>query len=82
MSTTHCYACGTMTVGSTAMSRARRSHPGGRTDERHARDRSGLAGAGPVAPAAVNGTDERRAYRPGYEIVAERILELIAEVRL
>ncbi|MFF4035122.1 FadR/GntR family transcriptional regulator [Streptomyces sviceus] len=36
----------------------------------------------PAAPAAVSGTDERRDYRPGYEIVAERILEYIAEERL
>ncbi|MFF4015922.1 FadR/GntR family transcriptional regulator [Streptomyces sp. NPDC001843] len=32
--------------------------------------------------AAVNGTDERGDYRPGYEVVAERILEFIAEARL
>ncbi|WP_330293279.1 FadR/GntR family transcriptional regulator [Streptomyces sp. NBC_00576] len=36
----------------------------------------------PVAAPAVNGSDERRDYRPGYEIVAERILEYIAESRL
>ncbi|WP_330293455.1 FadR/GntR family transcriptional regulator [Streptomyces sp. NBC_00576] len=36
----------------------------------------------PAAPTAVNGSDERRDYRPGYEIVAERILEYIAEERL
>jgi GntR family transcriptional regulator, transcriptional repressor for pyruvate dehydrogenase complex len=36
----------------------------------------------PAAPAAVNGSDERRDYRPGYEIVAERLLEYIAETRL
>jgi GntR family transcriptional regulator, transcriptional repressor for pyruvate dehydrogenase complex len=30
----------------------------------------------------VNGAEERRDYRPGYEIVAERILEFIAEARL
>lgn len=34
------------------------------------------------AVAAVNGTDERGDYRPGYEVVAERILEFIAEARL
>ncbi|MFI9569768.1 FadR/GntR family transcriptional regulator, partial [Streptomyces rishiriensis] len=39
--------------------------------------------ASPSAAAAVNGPDEeRRDYRPGYEIVAERILEYIAESRL
>ncbi|MFE2424119.1 FadR/GntR family transcriptional regulator [Streptomyces hokutonensis] len=36
----------------------------------------------PAVPAVVNGADERRDYRPGYEIVAERILEFIAEERL
>ncbi|MFI1508685.1 FadR/GntR family transcriptional regulator [Streptomyces sp. NPDC020597] len=36
----------------------------------------------PAATAAVNGSDERRDYRPGYEIVAERLLEYIAEERL
>ncbi|WP_109004338.1 FadR/GntR family transcriptional regulator [Streptomyces rishiriensis] len=37
----------------------------------------------PPVPAALNGPDEeRRDYRPGYEIVAERILEYIAESRL
>ncbi|MCX5053559.1 MULTISPECIES: FadR/GntR family transcriptional regulator [unclassified Streptomyces] len=36
----------------------------------------------PTVAAAVNGADERRDYRPGYEIVAERILEFIAESRL
>ncbi len=36
----------------------------------------------PAVPAVVNGTDERRDYRPGYEVVAERILEFIAESRL
>ncbi|MET7479969.1 FCD domain-containing protein [Streptomyces sp. NPDC005648] len=36
----------------------------------------------PAVPAVVNGADERRDYRPGYEIVAERILEFIAEARL
>jgi GntR family transcriptional repressor for pyruvate dehydrogenase complex len=36
----------------------------------------------PAAPVAVNGSDERRDYRPGYEIVAERVLEYIAEERL
>lgn len=34
------------------------------------------------AVAVVNGADERRDYRPGYEVVAERILEFIAEARL
>ncbi|PBD01963.1 DNA-binding FadR family transcriptional regulator [Streptomyces sp. Ag82_O1-15] len=38
--------------------------------------------APPVAVAAVNDADERRDYRPGYEVVAERILEFIAEARL
>ncbi|WP_143676226.1 GntR family transcriptional regulator, partial [Streptomyces milbemycinicus] len=32
--------------------------------------------------AAANGSDQRRDYRPGYEVVAERILEFIAEARL
>ncbi|MBO4253092.1 FadR/GntR family transcriptional regulator [Streptomyces griseorubiginosus] len=36
----------------------------------------------PAVAAAVNGADERRDYRPGYEVVAERILEFIAEARL
>jgi len=36
----------------------------------------------PAVAAAVNGSDERRDYRPGYEVVAERILEFIAESRL
>ncbi|RPF38630.1 FadR/GntR family transcriptional regulator [Streptomyces sp. TLI_185] len=36
----------------------------------------------PVAAAAVNGADARPDYRPGYEVVAERILEFIAEARL
>src|SRR5690348_14212031 len=36
----------------------------------------------PAVPAVVNGADERRDYRPGYEIVAERILEFIAAERL
>ncbi|MDQ0936728.1 FadR/GntR family transcriptional regulator [Streptomyces turgidiscabies] len=36
----------------------------------------------PAAPAAVSGSGEQRDYRPGYEIVAERILEYIAEERL
>ncbi|WP_328841714.1 FadR/GntR family transcriptional regulator [Streptomyces europaeiscabiei] len=40
------------------------------------------AQAPPAAPAAVNGSAERRDYRPGYEIVAERILEYIAEARM
>ncbi|MGW1808945.1 FadR/GntR family transcriptional regulator [Streptomyces sp. NPDC002078] len=40
------------------------------------------AQASPAAAAAVNGSDERRDYRPGYEVVAERILEFIAESRL
>ncbi|MFJ7044441.1 FadR/GntR family transcriptional regulator [Streptomyces sp. NPDC101112] len=38
--------------------------------------------APPAAPAVVAGPDERRDYRPGYEIVAERILAYIAEERL
>ncbi|MCX4615190.1 MULTISPECIES: FadR/GntR family transcriptional regulator [Streptomyces] len=38
--------------------------------------------ARPVVAAAVNGAGERRDYRPGYEVVAERILEFIAESRL
>ncbi|QNP75324.1 FadR family transcriptional regulator [Streptomyces roseirectus] len=36
----------------------------------------------PTADAVVNGAGERRDYRPGYEVVAERILEFIAEQRL
>jgi DNA-binding FadR family transcriptional regulator len=36
----------------------------------------------PAAAAVVNGSGERRDYRPGYEVVAERILEFIAESRL
>ncbi|WP_203690780.1 FCD domain-containing protein [Streptomyces sp. SID12488] len=36
----------------------------------------------PAPATAVNGSDERRDYRPGYEIVAERILEYIAEARM
>lgn len=36
----------------------------------------------PAATAAANGSDERRDYRPGYEVVAERLLEYIAEKRL
>ncbi|MGW2724320.1 FadR/GntR family transcriptional regulator [Streptomyces sp. NPDC001492] len=36
----------------------------------------------PAVAAVVNGADERRDYRPGYEVVAERILEFIAEARL
>ena len=36
----------------------------------------------PAVAALVNGSDERTDYRPGYEIVAERILEFIAESRL
>jgi GntR family transcriptional regulator, transcriptional repressor for pyruvate dehydrogenase complex len=35
-----------------------------------------------AASAAANGSGERGDYRPGYEIVAERILEYIAESRL
>ncbi|RPE45997.1 DNA-binding FadR family transcriptional regulator [Streptomyces sp. Ag109_O5-1] len=35
-----------------------------------------------VAAAAANGADARGEYRPGYEVVAERILEFIAEARL
>src|SRR5437763_15289363 len=38
--------------------------------------------AAPAAPRAANGSGEQRAYRPGYEIVAEQILEYIAEARL
>ncbi|MFF7987809.1 FadR/GntR family transcriptional regulator [Streptomyces sp. NPDC007901] len=36
----------------------------------------------PAVAAVMNGSDERRDYRPGYEVVAERILEFIAESRL
>ena len=36
----------------------------------------------PAAATAANGSDQRRDYRPGYEVVAERILEYIAESRL
>ncbi|MDX3117176.1 MULTISPECIES: FadR/GntR family transcriptional regulator [Streptomyces] len=36
----------------------------------------------PAVAAVVNGSDERRDYRPGYEVMAERILEFIAESRL
>ncbi|WP_406442849.1 FCD domain-containing protein [Streptomyces sp. NBC_00631] len=36
----------------------------------------------PAVAAVMNGSDERRDYRPGYELVAERILEFIAESRL
>src|SRR6476620_9233383 len=36
----------------------------------------------PVAATAVNGADTRPDYRPGYEVVAERILEFIADARL
>ncbi|MER6289441.1 FadR/GntR family transcriptional regulator [Streptomyces sviceus] len=36
----------------------------------------------PAVAAVANGGGERRDYRPGYEIVAERILEFIAEARL
>jgi len=36
----------------------------------------------PAAATAANGSDQRSDYRPGYEIVAERILEYIAEERL
>ncbi|GAA2488733.1 FadR/GntR family transcriptional regulator [Streptomyces longisporus] len=36
----------------------------------------------PAVEVVVNGADERRDYRPGYEVVAERILEFIAEARL
>ncbi|POX45843.1 FadR/GntR family transcriptional regulator [Streptomyces sp. Ru72] len=38
--------------------------------------------ASPAAAAAAKGPDERRDYRPGYEVVAERILDFIAEARL
>ena len=40
------------------------------------------AQAAPATVSAANGSGERRDYRPGYEIVAERILEYIAESRL
>ncbi|MFE0330770.1 SpoIIE family protein phosphatase [Streptomyces sp. NPDC058960] len=40
------------------------------------------AQASPAAAAAAKDSDEQRDYRPGYEIVAERILEFIAEARL
>ncbi|MEH0421532.1 FadR/GntR family transcriptional regulator [Streptomyces sp. B21-083] len=46
---------------------------------------SALPTQAPVPPAAAaqgNGKEERGDYRPGYEIVAERILEFIAESRL
>ncbi|MFC8511756.1 FadR/GntR family transcriptional regulator [Streptomyces sp. NPDC057257] len=36
----------------------------------------------PAVAAVVNGAGGRRDYRPGYEVVAERILEFIAEARL
>ncbi|WP_328752900.1 FCD domain-containing protein [Streptomyces sp. NBC_00285] len=36
----------------------------------------------PCVAAEVNGADERRDYRPGYEVVAERIIAFIAESRL
>ena len=36
----------------------------------------------PAVAVVVKGADERREYRPGYEVVAERILEFIAEARL
>ncbi|MFE3032299.1 FadR/GntR family transcriptional regulator [Streptomyces canus] len=36
----------------------------------------------PAVAAVVNGAVERSDYRPGYEIVAERILEFIAQSRL
>ncbi|MEV6941817.1 FCD domain-containing protein [Streptomyces sp. NPDC051172] len=36
----------------------------------------------PAVAAVVNGADERRDHRPGYEVVAERILEFVAEARL
>jgi DNA-binding FadR family transcriptional regulator len=36
----------------------------------------------PAVAVVGNGADERRVYRPGYEVVAERILEFIAEARL
>ncbi|MER6415293.1 FadR/GntR family transcriptional regulator [Streptomyces humidus] len=42
-----------------------------------------LPAQGPsAASAAANGSEESRGYRPGYEIVAERILEYIAEEQL
>lgn len=39
-------------------------------------------GRAPAAVPEVDGPGERRDYRPGYEIVAEQILEFIAEARL
>jgi len=36
----------------------------------------------PAVTTPVNGSDARRDYRPGYEVVAERILEFIAESKL
>src|SRR3954468_7142734 len=56
---------------SNLISHLRRSHP----EAGHMNDT-------PAVPAVVNGADERRDYRPGYEVVAERILEFIAEERL
>ncbi|MFF5494309.1 FadR/GntR family transcriptional regulator [Streptomyces aquilus] len=38
--------------------------------------------ASPAAAVTVNGEDARPGYRPSYEVVAERILEFIAEARL
>ncbi|MFF9808396.1 FadR/GntR family transcriptional regulator [Streptomyces coeruleorubidus] len=38
--------------------------------------------ASPAAAAAAKGPDGQGDYRPGYEVVAERILEFIAEARL
>ncbi|WP_225850422.1 FadR/GntR family transcriptional regulator [Streptomyces sp. HPF1205] len=43
---------------------------------------AGPVPAGPTAPPDGNGGEAARAYRPGYELVAERILQLIAESRL
>ncbi|MDW8807278.1 FCD domain-containing protein [Streptomyces scabiei] len=50
-------------------------------------DTPALAGAPPVqaspaATAAAKDSDGQRDYRPGYEVMAERILEFIAEERL
>jgi GntR family transcriptional regulator, transcriptional repressor for pyruvate dehydrogenase complex len=36
----------------------------------------------PAVTTPVNGSDARRDYKPGYEVVAERILEFIAESKL
>src|SRR5689334_20018852 len=60
-----------MSAASGPISHRRRSHP----EAGHMKDT-------PAVAAVVNGSEERRDYRPGYEIVAERILEFIAESRL